>query len=152
MKESWKDQQRVNITKLLRTAIIFAQDSLSSFKLSDIYTMLIQARNDEKNEVKEAAIDCSMYLGCFIKIEMILDTILPFIKTSNNEESVKNLTSTIILLSFSIKGFDRNYKNLMNEIERICSSLQVIDITTLKVYIYLYIKNCFIYYYCLIVS
>lgn len=136
MRESWKDQQRVNITKLLRTAIIFAQDSLSSFKLNEIYSMLIQARNDEKVEVKEAAIDCSMYLGCFIKLDMILDTILPLISTSNNEESIRNLTSIIILLSSAIKGVQKN-DNLISQIERICSSLEVIDITTLKVYIYI---------------
>lgn len=132
MRESWKDQQRVNITKLLRTAILFAQDSLSTFKLNDIYSMLIQARNDEKLEVKEAAIDCSMYLGCFIKLDMILDTILPFISTSNNEESIRNLTSIIILLSSAIKGVERN-DNLITQIERICSALEVIDITILKV-------------------
>lgn len=132
MRESWKDQQRVNITKLLRTAILFAQDSLSTFKLNDIYSMLIQARNDEKLEVKEAAIDCSMYLGCFIKLDMILDNILPFISTSNNEESIRNLTSIIILLSSAIKGVERN-DNLITQIERICSALEVIDITILKV-------------------
>lgn len=79
MRESWIDKQRINYTRLLRTAIIFGQDSLINYPLNEIYEMLIRCRNDDRPEVKETAIECSMYLGCFIPTDKLLDVILPYV-------------------------------------------------------------------------